>query len=58
MRQEYSELGKVGGLTVGDTMMQNTNLVQEIQNLKIHSEQMLNNMREEFRHGFQAFYVN
>ena len=31
---------------------------KEIQNLKIHSEQMINNMREEFRHGFQAFYVN
>ena len=58
MREEYNELGKVGGLTVGNSMLQGANLLKEIQDIKDHSEQMVNSIKEEFRQGLQALYIN
>ena len=58
MRSEYNELQKVGGLTVGNTMLQSANLLKEIQEMKSHSENMVNSMKEEFRQGLQVLYMN
>ena len=58
MRNEHSELAKVGGLTIGNSMFQGVNLVKEIQELRNHSELMVNNMREEFKQGLQALSVS
>ena len=58
MREEYNKLGKVGGLTVGNSMLQGANLLKEIQEIKDHSEQMVNSIKEEFKQGLQASYIN
>ena len=39
-------------------MFQGVNLVKEIQELRNHSELMVNNMREEFKQGLQALSVS
>ena len=58
MREEYNELGKVGGLTVENSMLQGANLLMELQDIKDHPEQMVNSIKEEFRQGLQALYIN
>ena len=57
MRQEYNELAKVDGLTVG-TSYGTIKLVQEIHDIKQHTENFTNNMKEEFKQTLQAFYIN
>ena len=58
MRQEYNELAKVGGLTVGSTFGQSVNLVQQIDDIKHHTERVTNDMKQEIRDTLQAFYMN
>ena len=58
MRQEYNELAKVGGLTVGSTFGQSVNLVQHIDDIKHHTERVTNDMKQEIRDTLQAFYMN
>ena len=45
MRQEYSDLQDVGGLTVNNSLTNQSNIIQE---LKAHQELMTNNMKSEF----------
>ena len=39
-------------------MLQSANLLKEIQEMKSHSENMVNSMKEEFRQGLQVLYMN
>ena len=57
MRQGYNELAKVGGLTVG-TSYGTANLVQDIHDIKQHTENLTSSMKEEFKQTLQAFYIN
>ena len=45
MRQEYSDLQDVGGLTVNNSLLTQANVVKE---LKEHQECMSNNLKTEF----------
>ena len=55
IRQEYSDLQDVGGLTVNNSLTNQSNMIQE---LKAHQELMTNNMKSEFNanlmHTFRA----
>ena len=43
---------------MGNTILQNTNILKEIQDNENHSENMINSVNEVFRHGLQALYIN
>ena len=45
MRQEYSDLQDVGGLSINNTLLNQANIIQE---LKDHQVQMSNDMKSEF----------
>ena len=45
MRQEYSDLQDVGGLTINNSLLNQTNMVKE---LKEHPELMSNNLKLKF----------
>ena len=56
MRQEYSDLQDVGGLTINNLLTNQANMIQE---LKEHQELMTNNLKSEFNSNlmetFRAF---
>ena len=56
MRQEYSDLQDVGGLTINNSLTNQVNMIQE---LKDHQELMTNNLKSEFNSNlmetFRAF---
>lgn len=58
MRNEFNEIGKVGGLTIGNSSLNSANLLKEIQDIKAHSEHMTNVMKDEIRQSLQTFYVS
>jgi hypothetical protein len=57
MRSEYNELGKVGGLTIGNSSLNSANLLKEIKELKTESQVMANNMKQEIMSGLHALYM-
>ena len=57
MRSEYNELGKVGGLTIGNSSLNSANLLKEIKEMKTQSQVMANNMKQEIMSGLHALYM-
>ena len=47
MRKEYLDLQEVGGLTVNNSLLNQANLVQEIQDLKSHQMDLVLNLKNE-----------
>ena len=58
MREEFREMQKVGGITVGTSNIGGVNLVKELQDIKLHTEKLASNMQDEIRNTMQAFYLH
>ena len=58
MRDEYNELNKVGGFSMGSGNFGTMNLVKEIQDMKHQNEQVSNDIKNEIRETLQTLHLN
>ena len=58
MRDEYNELNKVGGFSMGTGNFGTINLVKELQEMKHQNEQVSNDIKHEIRETLQTLHLN